>query len=243
MKNTNTTSFRKTLAWAAAGVGVMLVAHAIVREVTKFRLEGKVVLIAGGSGGLGPVIARALATRGAKLAICSRSADNLELARQELERMGASVLAIPGDFSDHDVVKAMIHDVIDHYGRLDIIINNNGIISEAMQTVLKKNNIKVKTVAPNVLTQPDELTAQNIIKEIAYGETEPLLSLSGKLAMVVKAVAPGWMSVMLSLANNFLPDTIAGNHTAKTGFGSTSKLSESPRPMLAEKATANNNEM
>src|SRR5215213_8904906 len=78
----------KTLKWAATGVGVLLVANALYKELAKFKVEGKVVLITGGSRGLGLVLARELASRGAKLALCARSADKLELARQQLEKTG-----------------------------------------------------------------------------------------------------------------------------------------------------------
>lgn len=98
-------SLQKTLGWAATGVGVLMVANALYREFTRFRLEGKVVLVTGGSRGLGLVLARALAARGAKLAICARSADKIELARQQLERTGAEVMARTADVTDQAQVK------------------------------------------------------------------------------------------------------------------------------------------
>lgn len=124
------------LGWAATGVGIYLVAHAIVRELGKLDLHGKVVLITGGSRGFGLVLARHLADRGARLAITARSADDLELARQELDARGAGVIALTVDVTRHDEVKAMVRDVLAHYGRLDVLINNAGIIQVGPQNVM-----------------------------------------------------------------------------------------------------------
>jgi short-subunit dehydrogenase len=129
-------SFQKTLRWAAAGVGVFLVAHALIKEVAKFTYRNKVVLITGGSRGLGLVLARHLAMKGARLAICARSADDLELARQELDTMGTQVIAMTVDVTENEEVKAMVRDVVKHYGRLDVLINNAGIVQVGPQNVM-----------------------------------------------------------------------------------------------------------
>lgn len=134
--NITESPFKTILGWAAAGAGVYLVAHAIVKELTKLELRGKVVLITGGSRGFGLVLARHLADRGAKLAITARSADDLELARQELEARGAHVIAMTVDVTQHGEVKAMVRDVLSHYGRLDVLVNNAGIIQVGPQDVM-----------------------------------------------------------------------------------------------------------
>ncbi len=132
-ENNSDSSVKSTLQWAAAGLGVFLVAHAIVKELTKFDLAGKVVLITGGSRGFGLVLARHLAERGARLAITARSADDLELARQELDAMGAEVTAMTADVTKNEEVKAVVRDVIYHYGHLDVLVNNAGIIQVGPQ--------------------------------------------------------------------------------------------------------------
>src|SRR5688572_22090372 len=114
-------AIRRTIGWAATGIGVLLLANALYKEFSKFKLQGKVVLITGGSRGLGLVLARELAKHGTKLAICARSADKLELARQELEKAGAEVIAMPVDITDREQVKTVIQDVVRHYGKLDVL--------------------------------------------------------------------------------------------------------------------------
>jgi short-subunit dehydrogenase len=115
--------------WAAVGLGALVVANAVYKEVTKYKLRGKVVLITGGSRGLGLVMARQLARKGARLAICARNSDQLDRARQELEGMGAEVIAFTCDVTDRSQVQSMITDIRQHYGQIDVLINNAGVIS------------------------------------------------------------------------------------------------------------------
>ncbi len=117
------------LLWTAAGVGALFVAKEVIRQIRSYRIAGKVVLITGGARGLGLVMARKLADRGAKLAICSRSAEELETARQELANRGAEVIAIPCDVTDHAQVMHMIGDIRNQFGQIDVLINNAGVIS------------------------------------------------------------------------------------------------------------------
>jgi short-subunit dehydrogenase len=92
-------------------------------------VRGQVVLITGGSRGLGLQMAREFAHGGARLAICARDAGELEWAREELSRAGAEVLAVPCDVSVHDDVQRMVRAVREHFGLIHILVNNAGIIS------------------------------------------------------------------------------------------------------------------
>ncbi len=89
-------------------------------------VRGQVVLITGGSRGLGLAMAREFAQLGAQLAICARNREQLERARAEL---GAEVLALLCDVSSREEVDAMVRQVIERFGRIDILVNNAGIIT------------------------------------------------------------------------------------------------------------------
>lgn len=318
-------SLGKIATWAAIGIGTYVALKA-VREIRKYRLKDKVVLITGGSRGLGLVLARQLAMKGAKLAICARSIEQLQVAEQQLEDQGARVLAIPADVTDRAQVEEMVNEVIEHYGRLDVLINNAGIIhigpadtmgveeyeeamkthfwgplyailaaiphfkekqggrivnitsiggkiavphllpytvskfalvglSEGMHTELKKHNIHVTTVVPNLmrtgsqqyatlkgdhdaeyawfkasgtspfLSQEARVAAAEVIKAIEYSQTEPVLSATAKIMTVMKGIAPGWVSVLMGLANRLLPDNTPYGNTRKKGFESEADLS------------------
>jgi short-subunit dehydrogenase len=112
----------------ALGVGAVLVGRAILKKARRYDLRNKVVLITGGSRGLGLVLARQLAAEGAKLAICARSIDQLRRAEQELRGRGAEVLAVPCDLTVPEEVEALVERVRARYGRVDVLINNAAII-------------------------------------------------------------------------------------------------------------------
>lgn len=114
--------------WATAGVGALVAIRAFVREQNKFSFQNKVVVITGGSRGLGLVLARQLAAEGARLAICSRTEDQLKKAEQELTQKGAEVLALPCDVTNRVQAEQFIDRVLKYYGRIDVLINNAGII-------------------------------------------------------------------------------------------------------------------
>lgn len=112
----------------ALGVGLVLAGRAIFRQSRKYDVRGKVVLITGGSRGLGLVMARQLAAEGARLAICARSIDQLRRAEQELRGRGAEVLAVPCDLTVQEEVEALVERVRSRFGRVDVLINNAAII-------------------------------------------------------------------------------------------------------------------
>jgi NAD(P)-dependent dehydrogenase (short-subunit alcohol dehydrogenase family) len=115
---------------AAAGIafGMGLAARVAPPRKAEADLSGAVALVTGGSRGLGLALSRELAQQGCRLAICARDELELEAARIDLQRFGAEVLATPCDVSDQAQVAAMVEAVTRHYGRIDILINNAGII-------------------------------------------------------------------------------------------------------------------
>ena len=103
-------------------------AKSIIHRPKRYDLKDKVVLITGGSRGLGLVLARAVATEGAKVAICARDEAELRLAQLDLERHHAEVQAIKCDVTNAADVKDMIERIQDAYGQIDVLINNAGVI-------------------------------------------------------------------------------------------------------------------
>ena len=78
-------------------------------------LKGKVAIVGGASKGLGRACADVLAEEGARLAICSRTAADLEQAAAEIrDATGAEVLAVPADLESYDNIKALVQTTVDH---------------------------------------------------------------------------------------------------------------------------------
>ncbi|QHL89103.1 SDR family NAD(P)-dependent oxidoreductase [Nibribacter ruber] len=114
---------------AGAGLGGLFLFRSFKRNKREFSFKDRTVLITGGSRGLGLVLARTFAEQGAKIAICSRTQDQLDTARAELEAGGATVLAFNCDVADQEQVKTMIAEIKERLGPVEVLINNAGVIS------------------------------------------------------------------------------------------------------------------
>jgi NAD(P)-dependent dehydrogenase (short-subunit alcohol dehydrogenase family) len=123
---------RKALSIAAAAAGAALVLR---RVLPRGALRGRVVLITGGSRGLGFVLARQFLRRGARVAICARDERELQRAAGELSNHG-EVLAVPCDVRLPSAAERMIQLVAAHHGRLDVVVNNAGIIEVGPQSTM-----------------------------------------------------------------------------------------------------------
>ena len=91
-----------------------------------FRLDGQVALVTGGSRGLGLQIATALGEAGAAVAITARRADGLTSAVEQLEGQGIKAFAVPCDISKNAEVESAVQQVLQHYGHIDVLVNNAG---------------------------------------------------------------------------------------------------------------------
>jgi NAD(P)-dependent dehydrogenase (short-subunit alcohol dehydrogenase family) len=119
----------RMLGGLAAGIGLALLAREVLRRRSMLDLAGQVVLITGGSRGLGLALAEAVVAEGALPVICARNEDDLEEARQRLLGQGAAdVLAVPTDVRDREQVDRLVDATLRHFGRIDVVINNAGTI-------------------------------------------------------------------------------------------------------------------
>ena len=101
-------------------------------------LAGKVALVTGGSRGIGRAIAIALAKAGADVAInylANEGAAAQTVA--EISGLGRNALAVKGDVRDPQAVKALIADVVKRFGRLDVLVNNAGVLKDAFVSFMK----------------------------------------------------------------------------------------------------------
>ena len=131
MRAPATDSLRKLAAPAAlllGGAALAATARALRRR-KPIQFRDRVVVITGGSRGLGLLMARELAAEGARLAILARDPAELDLARRELTASGGQrVLALPCDVGNEDEIRWAINAAAERFGRLDVLINNAGVI-------------------------------------------------------------------------------------------------------------------
>ena len=86
-----------------------------------------VVLVTGGSAGIGEALALRLADRGARLALAARGADALDAVAEACRQRGAEALAVPTDVADEAACRAFVAAAVDRWGRVDVLVNNAGI--------------------------------------------------------------------------------------------------------------------
>ena len=118
-----------TRVWLGAGA-LLLGGWTTARVIctARYTLRDKVALISGGSRGLGLVLARRICNQGGNVALLARDPEELTRAKADLTACGGKVLAVVCDLLDRDQIQAAVRKVIDRFGRIDILINNAGII-------------------------------------------------------------------------------------------------------------------
>ncbi|GJM17506.1 MAG: oxidoreductase [Thermodesulfobacteriota bacterium] len=105
----------------------------------KNNIADKVVVITGGSSGLGEAISRYLAEKGAKVVLGARRVEKLEKVASEIKKNGGAVEILRTDVTNADDVKALVKKAIDSFGKIDVMINNAGIMPLAPLSALKIN--------------------------------------------------------------------------------------------------------
>lgn len=334
----------KGLAWGGFVVGCALV-KSILQQARHWDLNDKVVLITGGSRGLGLVMAREFAAQGARVAVCARNEEDLARVREEFSARGDHFFSAPCDVSDRNQVQSMLSSVEKALGPIDVLVNNAGTIlvgplehmtledfeevmrinfwgavhatfvvlpgmrrrgqgrivnvtsiggkvafphllpytaskfalvgfSEGLRAELAKDGIWVTTVVPNLMrtgsprnaefkgnyqqeyawfTISDSLpgaslraerAARQIVRACQNGESEVVLGLPAKLAVIANGVAPGLLGDLLAKGNEWLlpqaPEEDTGRHK---GYESESSVTRSSLTAFTRAAERANNEV
>ncbi len=100
-------------------------------------IAGKVVVITGASSGLGEATARHLSAQGASVVLGARRVDRIQALAAELTGTGGKAIAIATDVTDYDQVKRLVDAAVQAYGRVDVMINNAGLMPHSPLERLK----------------------------------------------------------------------------------------------------------
>ena len=119
-------NIRVLLPAGAVLLGAWVTARII--RTARYTLRDKVAVITGGSRGLGLVLARHICAQGGSVALIARDREELARAKTDLGRRGGAVLTVQCDLLDAAQIEAAVRQIIDRFGKIDILINNAGII-------------------------------------------------------------------------------------------------------------------
>lgn len=144
-------------------------------------IKDKVVIVTGASGGIGLATARLFAARGAKVALAARSIEKLK----DLEKELPGSFAVQTDMKNEAEVRQLINDVYNHYGRIDVLINNagQGMHVPVISTDLKSFREILELNVVSVLAAMEE--AVPVMKKQGYGV---IINISSGLS---KRIVPG----------------------------------------------------
>ncbi|HEY2847793.1 MAG TPA: 2-dehydro-3-deoxy-D-gluconate 5-dehydrogenase KduD [Pyrinomonadaceae bacterium] len=192
-----------------------------------FKLDGKVALVTGATGGIGGAIAVALAEAGAGVACHSRKPGAADETIEEILKLGRRGVSITGDMEDEHSPKQIVADTISEFGRLDILINNAGTIrrspavdysEEDWSTVVQVNLssvFRMSQAAGRHMIERGSGKIVNIASLLSFqgGITVPAYTASkAGVAGITKALANEWAKFNVNV-NAIAPGYIATNNT------------------------------
>lgn len=173
-----------------------------------FRLDGKTALVTGASAGLGAAVATALAEAGADVA-CHGNSRSPEATCASVAGAGRRALPVVGDLSEKETPRRLVEETLREFGRLDILINNAGIIrrtpavdySEEDWTAVIEVNLnavfRLSQLAGRHMVERSSGKIVNVASLLSFqgGLTVPAYAASkGGVAQLTKALANEWAS-------------------------------------------------
>jgi 3-oxoacyl-[acyl-carrier protein] reductase len=193
-------------------------------------LKGKVAMVAASSQGLGKAVALGLASEGARLALCARTAKTLDATAEEIRQVtGAQVLARPVDVTNYGEVKAFARETLEHFGRVDICVTNAGgppaknfaaTSVEDWQAGVNLNLMSTLYFAREVLPLMQKQKWGRLIAITSVSVKQPIDNLI--LSNAVRSAVSG---LVKSLANEYAASNVLVNNVCP-GFTQTARLEE-----------------
>lgn len=194
----------------------------------KFKLNDKTALVTGAAAGLGQVMAVALAEAGADVAVHSRTPGQSVKTCERIASLGRRAFPVTGDMADKETPKKIIDEVVSEFGRIDILINNAGMIRRApavdfseedWQAVIEVNLssvFRLSQAAGRAMINAGSGKIVNIASLLSFqgGITVPAYTASkSAVAGLTKAFANEWAQHNINV-NAIAPGYMTTNNTA-----------------------------
>ena len=153
-----------------------------------FDLTGKVAVVTGSAGGLGQAMAIGLAEAGADVALVSHSHSSSD-TMQAIEQLGRKALAVTADLSDDAQIEQVIQETLQHFGKINILLNNAGIIRRAPAAEHAKEDWdEVLQINLNAVFRLCQLAGREMIK-MGYGK---IINIASMLSFQGGVNVPGY---------------------------------------------------
>lgn len=142
-----------------------------------FDVSGKVVMVTGGSRGLGKAMVTEFGRRGAKVVIASRKISECEKVANDIRAIGGDALAIACHVGEWDALEAVVQQVVSHYGRIDVLVNNAG-MSPVAPSLLDTSEALFNKIIDVNLKGPTRLTALVATRMAEQGDGGSIINIS-----------------------------------------------------------------
>ena len=214
-------------------------------------LKGKVAIVGGASKGLGRACAQVLAEEGAQVALCSRSAPDLEKAAQEIrDTTGSQTLAFVGDLDREEAVRDFVAAAAKRFGRIDVVVANSGgpplaraqtATEEQWATAVQRSLLFFARMAREAMPHLKRAGGGRIINVLASTVYQPIpnLALSGVTRLGVVAFAKSLADEVGRdgiLINNVCPGSILSERMLSNVTSRAKELGISVEEALGQRA-------
>lgn len=165
-------------------------------------LLGKVVIVTGASRGIGKGIALAFAEAGADLVLSARTVPDLEQTAKEVEALGQRALVVEMDSYKYDTVQAVIHKAKEHFGRLDVLVNNAGgsrNVEDGWKGFLQADHLSVEKLMQMHVVSPYAAAKAAADVMIEQGQGGVIINIDSALAHYPSSTVQNYAAIKRAL--------------------------------------------
>ena len=214
-------------------------------------LTGKVAIVGGASKGLGRACAQVLGEEGARVAICSRTKEDLDRAANEIQdSTGAEVMAFAGDLDKYETIKELVAATVERFGQLDVLVSNSGgpplaraatATEEQWDTAVQRSLLFFARMAREAMPHLKNQGEGRIVNILASTVYQPIdnLALSGATRMGVVAWAKSLADEVgrdKILVNNVCPGSILSDRMMSNVTSRATELGITVEEAMARRA-------